>query len=60
MVVCQVTMNSKHRKNNKLRLLASDINFKRLPTGCPIAHGLTSTRSIDDVNFIKISSLQND
>ena len=31
-------------KNNKLRWLASDINFKLLHTGCPIAHGVTSRR----------------
>ena len=27
--------------NNRLRWLASDINFKLLRTGCPIAHGTT-------------------
>ena len=27
---------------NKLRCLASDINFKQLHTGCPNAHGETS------------------
>ena len=34
----------KTQRNNKLRWLASDINFKLLSTGCPIAHGLINRR----------------
>ena len=30
----------KTQKYNKLRWLASDLNFKMLHTGCPNAHGL--------------------
>ena len=36
----------KTQKNNKLRWLASDINFKLLHTGCPIAHVSTLSFSI--------------
>ena len=37
--------------NNKLRWLASNINFKLLHTGCPIAHGLEW--NVARVNFCK-------
>ena len=34
----QVKISSKLKKSNKLRWLASDMNFKLLHTRCPIAH----------------------
>ena len=40
MVVYQVKISLKHKTNNKLRWLASDMNFKLLHTGCLIAHGI--------------------
>ena len=46
MVVFLVNLSSKHKKNNKLRWLASDINFKLLHTGCPIAHDATEIEII--------------
>ena len=36
--------NFKTQKHNKVRWLASDINFKLIHTGCPIAHGLRKYR----------------
>ena len=36
----------KTQKNNKLRWLASDINFKLLHTECPIAHDSTLHKNI--------------
>ena len=38
--------NFKAQKHNKLMWLASDINFKVLHTGCPIAHGATAAIKI--------------
>ena len=39
---CILSKNKFNLKNNKSRWLASDISFKLLHTGCPIAHGNTS------------------
>ena len=54
----------KTRINNKLRWLTSDINFKLLHTGCPIAHalrgewpsGLYSLRQVAEVKLGRVRS----
>ena len=41
----------KTQKSNKLTWLASDINFKLLHTGCPIAHGITWVINISAIHL---------
>ena len=40
------------RKNNKLRRLGTDIDFKLLHIGCPIAHGLAIPYRTNGVFFL--------
>ena len=53
MVVYQVKIGPKHKKA-KSRLLASDINFKVLHTGCSIAHDETGLTADAAVTFVKM------
>ena len=51
-VVFQVKISSK-QKHTKLGWFASDINFKPLHTGCPIAHGnVSQQRSAFPVKYM--------
>ena len=52
-IVYQVKISAKQKKNAKFRWLASDINFKLLRTGCPIAHGSIKLTRFYDGRWIK-------
>ena len=60
MVVYQArtSLKQKKKKHSNLTWLASDINFKLLHTGCPIAHGVISFNTrFRNHSFIKATAL---